>query len=185
MSSPAFADGYDTPTQQSEDSTTFMILQIQAKRGSVPAAGGRRMHCPDAAICAASLSPRPQAAQHLLKWPSLPSSHLLCLLLSGAASLPTVPERSLPATPAVGALSSESTVHTLQRLRLRLTPAQTVPVTLHIRDGPLHGRWSSSTDIATSVLLTHWAAGPRHSVSGGSLSGSLRVRVSDRVRHRD
>ena len=32
---------------------------------------------------------------------------LLCLPLSGAASLPALPERPLPATPAVGALSSE------------------------------------------------------------------------------
>ena len=54
------------------------------------------MHPPDAAIRAARLSPRPQAAQHLLKWSSLPSSRLLCLPLSGAASLQVVPERPLP-----------------------------------------------------------------------------------------
>ena len=52
----------------------------------------------------ASLSPR------LLKRLSLPSSRLLCLPLSGAASLPAVLERLLPATPAVGPLSSESRV---------------------------------------------------------------------------
>ena len=44
----------------------------------------------------------------------------------GAASLPAVPERPLPTTPGVGPLSSESTVHTLHRLRLYLTSAQTV-----------------------------------------------------------
>ena len=45
-----------------------------------------RMHPPDAAIRAASLSPRPQAVQHLHKCLSLPSSRLLCLSLNGAAS---------------------------------------------------------------------------------------------------
>ena len=40
---------------------------------------------------AARLSLRLQAAQHLLKRSSLPSSRLLCLLLSGAAILPAVP----------------------------------------------------------------------------------------------
>ena len=44
----------------------------------------RRMHPPDAAIRAAHLSPRLEAAQHLLKRPSLPSSRLLRLPLTGA-----------------------------------------------------------------------------------------------------
>ena len=60
----------------------------------------------------ARLSPRLEAAQHLLKRSSPPSSRLLFLPRSGAASLPDVPERPLPATPAVGTLSSESTVPT-------------------------------------------------------------------------
>ena len=89
-----------------------------------------RMHSSDAAIRAARLSPRLQATQHLLKRQSLPSSRLPCLPLSGAASLPTVPERPLPASPAVRPLSSESAVSALQRLRLRLTSAQTAPVCL-------------------------------------------------------
>ena len=54
----------------------------------------------------------------------------VCLPLSGFASLPAVPERQLLATPAVGHLSSESAVPTLQRLRLRLTPAWTVSICL-------------------------------------------------------
>ena len=59
------------------------------------------------------------------------SSGRACHLpLSGGASLPAAPERPLPATPAIGPLSSLSTVHTLQRLRLCLTPAHTVPVCL-------------------------------------------------------
>ena len=57
-------------------------------------------------------------------------AYLLHLPHSGAASLPAAPDRPLPATPAVGPLSSESTVHTLQRLWLCLTPAETVPVCL-------------------------------------------------------
>ena len=77
-----------------------------------------QMHPVDAAICAARLSPRLQTTQHLLKRSSMPSSRLLCLSLSGAASLPAVLERPLPATPDVGPLFSESTVHTLWRLRL-------------------------------------------------------------------
>ena len=87
-----------------------------------------RMHPQDAAIRAARLSLRLQATQHPLKRLSLPSSRLLCLPLSGAAILPAVPERPLPATPDVGPLASESAVPTLRRLRLRLTRAQTVPV---------------------------------------------------------
>ena len=43
---------------------------------------------------------------------------------------PAVPERQLPATPAVGTLSSESTVPMLRRLRRCHTPAQTVLVCL-------------------------------------------------------
>ena len=89
-----------------------------------------RIHSSDAAIRAARLSPRLQAAQHLLKRQSLPSSRLLCLPLSGAANLPTVPERPLLASPAVGPLPSELALPALQRLRLRLTPAQTVPICL-------------------------------------------------------
>ena len=65
---------------------------------------------PSARPLPASLSPR------LLKRSSLPSSRLLCLPLSGAASLPAVLERLLPATPAVGPLSSDSSVSTLRRL---------------------------------------------------------------------
>ena len=75
-----------------------------------------RMHPPDAAIRAARLSLRLQAAQHLLKRLSLPSSRLLCLSLSGAAILPAVPERPLPAASDVGPLASESAVLTLRRL---------------------------------------------------------------------
>ena len=73
------------------------------------------MHPPDAAIRAAHLSLRLQAAQHLS---SLPSSRLLCLPLSGGcgAAIPlAVPERPLPATPDVGPLASESAVPTLLR----------------------------------------------------------------------
>ena len=42
MSSPACADGYDTPAQQREDSTTFMVAStfIVAGSRSVQAAGG-------------------------------------------------------------------------------------------------------------------------------------------------
>ena len=87
-----------------------------------------RIHLPDAAIRAARLSLRLQAAQHLLKRSSLPSSRLLCLPLSGAAIPLAVLERPLPATIDVGPLASESAVPTLRRLRLRLTRAQTVPV---------------------------------------------------------
>ena len=43
---------------------------------------------------------------------------------------PAVPERQLPATPAVGPLSSESTVQMLRWLWRYLTPAQTVLVCL-------------------------------------------------------
>ena len=43
---------------------------------------------------------------------------------------PAVPERQLPATPAIGPLSSESIVLMLRRLRRCLTPAQTVLVCL-------------------------------------------------------
>ena len=42
----------------------------------------RRMRPPDAAIHAVRLSPHLEAAQHLLKRPSLPSSRLLCLPLT-------------------------------------------------------------------------------------------------------
>ena len=42
----------------------------------------RRMRPPDAAISAVRLSPHLEAAQHLLKRPSLPSSRLLCLPLT-------------------------------------------------------------------------------------------------------
>ena len=61
---------------------------------------------------------------------SLPSSCLLCLPLSRAASLQAVPERPLPATPAVGLLASESTMPTMLRLLRCLTPAQPVPILL-------------------------------------------------------
>ena len=90
----------------------------------------RRMHPPDATIRAARLSPpRLQAARHL-KQSSLPSSRLLCLPHSGAASLPAVPERPHPTKSALGPISSEPTVLVLRRLRRRLKPAQTVPVCL-------------------------------------------------------
>ena len=39
MSSPACADGYDTPAQQREDSTTFMVAKPTGDLGS--ALGGR------------------------------------------------------------------------------------------------------------------------------------------------
>ena len=66
---------------------------------------------PSARPLLASLSPR------LLKRSSLPSSRLLCLPLSGAASLPAVLERLLPTTPACHrTLSSESSVSTLRQL---------------------------------------------------------------------
>ena len=32
MSSPACADGYDTPAQQREDSTTFMVAKVSSRR---------------------------------------------------------------------------------------------------------------------------------------------------------
>ena len=40
MSSPACADGYDTPAQQREDSTTFMSVGLSPRRPVRP--GGRR-----------------------------------------------------------------------------------------------------------------------------------------------
>ena len=57
------------------------------------------MHPPDAAIRAARLSLRLQAAQHLLKRSSLPSSRLLCLPLSGAAIPLDVPDAAAAAAP--------------------------------------------------------------------------------------
>ena len=69
----------------------------------------RRKHPPDAGTSAARLSQRLEAAQHLLERLSLPSSRLLCLPLSRAASLQAVPERPLPDTPGLGRLSSKST----------------------------------------------------------------------------
>ena len=33
MSSPACADGYDTPAQQHEDSTTFMVAKVEGRPG--------------------------------------------------------------------------------------------------------------------------------------------------------
>ena len=57
-----------------------------------------RMHPPDAAICAARLSPRLEAVQHLLQ-------------RSNASLTPAVPAHK-------GAISSESTVPTLRRLLL-------------------------------------------------------------------
>ena len=62
----------------------------------------RRTHPPAAAIRAARLSARLEAAQHLPKRSSLPSSRLLCLPLSGAVSLPPAPESNLPPTPDAG-----------------------------------------------------------------------------------
>ena len=53
--------------------------------------------------------------------------HAFCVCPSAA---PGCAERPLPATPAVGPLSSESTLTTLRRFRRRLTPAQTAPVCL-------------------------------------------------------
>ena len=50
--------------------------------------------------------------------------------VSGATSLQAVPERLLPATPAIGPLSYESTVPMLRRLWRRLKPLQTLPVCL-------------------------------------------------------
>ena len=71
-------------------------------------------------IRAVRLSQHLEAAQHLLKRPSLPSSRLLCLPL-------TCNRLCREATPAVGPLSSDSTVPTLRRLRRFLAPARTVP----------------------------------------------------------
>ena len=60
----------------------------------------RRIHRSDAAIRAARLPPRLEAAQHLPTRSSLPSSRQLCLPNSGASSLPTVPAgRSPPYLP--------------------------------------------------------------------------------------
>ena len=70
------------------------------------------------------------------------------------ASLPTVPERPLPATPAVGPHSSESTVHTLQRLRL--TPAQTVPVCLWCPTSRASARLSSGPSHTSANRSTGW-----------------------------
>ena len=36
MSSPACADGYDTPAQQREDSTTFMVAKVLGNFGPFP-----------------------------------------------------------------------------------------------------------------------------------------------------
>ena len=87
------------------------------------------------------------------------------------ASLPTVPERPLPATPAVGPTSpsqlctrSSGCGSRLLRLCLSACSARQA-AHLHacrraphirVRLGPLHGRCCSSTAIATSALLTHW-----------------------------
>ena len=94
------------------------------------------MHAPDAATRAARLSPRLEAAQHLVKQSrlpsSLPSSRLLCLPLSGArlcrkaahacsdcACLPALPDKLRLCTTVVGPLTSDSTASTLLRLRCR------------------------------------------------------------------
>ena len=88
------------------------------------------MHAPDAATRAARLSPRLEAAQHLLKQSSLssslPSSRLLCMPLSGArlcrkaahacsdcACLLALPDKLRHCTTVVGPLTSECTASTL------------------------------------------------------------------------
>ena len=136
----------------------------------------RGMHPPDAAIRAARLSPRLEAAQHLPKRLSLPSSRLL--------GLPSaVPDRPLPATPVVGSLSSESTVQTLRWLRRLLTFAQTVPVWPTSRcsarlpsdpspPSPLHCR--CGTLPSESTALSHCSS----SIATSALSNSLAVSYS-------
>ena len=104
----------------------------------------------------ASISPR------LLKRSSLPSSRLLCWPLSGAASLPVpaVLERLLPATPAVGPLSSCRRTALLRvkcvdavAVVLRLTPAQTVPIN-HSNSSASASSWiSPHNDLAVSLKL--------------------------------
>ena len=42
MSSPACADGYDTPAQQREDSTTFMVAKVSWTGAGRPGPDGRR-----------------------------------------------------------------------------------------------------------------------------------------------
>ena len=83
----------------------------------------RRTHPPEAAIREAHRSPRPgsraapaQAVEPAIPTPAAPTPQ----------QRPAVPERQLPATPAVGPLSSESTVPMLRRLWRCPTPAQTV-----------------------------------------------------------
>ena len=83
----------------------------------------RRMRSPDAAIRAVRLSQHLEAEQHLapaqaaepaILTPAVPAPHLQ----------QSVPKGSSPARPAVGPLSSESTVPTLRRLRRSLAPAR-------------------------------------------------------------
>ena len=42
MSSPACADGYDTPAQQREDSTTFMVAKVSSDLTMLDVSGCRR-----------------------------------------------------------------------------------------------------------------------------------------------
>ena len=67
--------------------------------------------------------PRLEAARHLFNRSSLPSLRLLC---PTPQRRPAVPERQLPAKPAIRPLSTESTVPMLRWLLRCLTPAQTV-----------------------------------------------------------
>ena len=64
--------------------------------------------------------------------------------------------KAAPATPAAGALSSESAVHALQRLRLRLTPAQTVPVCLWCPTCSASARLSSGPSHPSVTRSTVW-----------------------------
>ena len=124
-------------------------------------------------------APGSHAAWHLLKRSSLSSSRLLCLPLSGAASLQGVPERPLPAAGRGGRLrrgrrTSRNPVLRVIRadaagLLRRLTPAETArlcllcapshtssAVTRHILRGPTRFNCHchfSSLQLTCSLLL--------------------------------
>ena len=86
-----------------------------------------------------------------LACPALPSSRLLCLPLSCAASLQAVSER-LPPPRLAKDPSPQSTVPTLLRLRRVLTPAQTVPVCLWCLTSRASAKLSSDEPTALRLL---------------------------------
>ena len=118
----------------------------------------RRMHPPDAAIRAVRLFPRLEAAQHVLKRQSLPFSRLLCLPLTGTRLC----RKAAPESPAVGPLSSESTLPcdaaAVTGLLHRLTPARTVPCVSAAQPHLFDTIFKSTTVMEHSHRLWSWPA---------------------------